>query len=53
MVDSKKQRFSKSPILKIFSQKFHRLVLRLVELIDAKGIVWLNVYGREAVQHKR
>ena len=31
-------RFSKSPILKIFSQKFHRLVLGLVELIDANGI---------------
>ena len=31
-------RFSKSPILKNFSQKFHRLVLELVGLIDAKGI---------------
>ena len=31
-------RFSKSPILKIFSGKFHRLVLGLVGLIDAKGI---------------
>ena len=46
MADSKKQRFSKSPILKIFSRKFHRLVLGLVELIDAKGIgvaqfIWL------------
>ena len=30
----KKLKFSKSPILK----KFHRLVLGLVELIDAKGI---------------
>ena len=38
MADSKKQSFSKSPILKIFSQKFHRLVLGLVGLIDAKGI---------------
>ena len=27
MADSKKQRFSKSPILKKFSRKFHRLVL--------------------------
>ena len=39
-------RFSKSPILEIFSRKFHRLVLGLVELIDAKGIdvaqsIWL------------
>ena len=30
--------FSKSPILKIFSPKFHRLVFGLVGLIDAKGI---------------
>ena len=39
-------RFSKSPILKIFSQKFHILVLGLEGLIDAKGIdvaqpIWL------------
>ena len=32
------RRFSKSPILKIFLQKFHRLVLGLVGLIDAKAI---------------
>ena len=38
MADSKKAHFSKSPILKIFSQKFLRLVLRLVGLNDAKGI---------------
>ena len=38
MADSKKQRFSKSPILKLFSWKFPRLVLGLVGLIDAKGI---------------
>ena len=31
-------RFSKSPILKNFSRKFHRLVLGLVGLIDAKAI---------------
>ena len=31
-------RFSKSPILKFFLQKLHRLVLGLVGLIDAKGI---------------
>ena len=31
-------RFSKSPILKHFSRKFHRLVLGLVGLIDVKGI---------------
>ena len=36
--DSKKARFSKSPILKIFSRKFLRLVLGLVGLNDAKGI---------------
>ena len=30
--------FSKSPILKIFSWKFHRFVLGLVGLHDAKGI---------------
>ena len=34
----KKIRFSKSPILKIFLRKFHRLVLGLVGLIDGKGI---------------
>ena len=39
-------RFSKLPILKIFLQKFHRLVLGLVGLIDAKAInvaqpIWL------------
>jgi hypothetical protein len=34
----KKLRFSKSPILKNFLRKFHRLVLGLVGLIDAKGI---------------
>ena len=38
MADSKKLRFSKSPILKKFSRKFQRLVLRLVGLIDAKCI---------------
>ena len=31
-------RFSKSPILKKFLRKFHKLVLGLVGLIDAKGI---------------
>ena len=46
MADSKKLRFSKSPILKIFSRKFHRLVLGLVGVIDVKGIdvaqpIWL------------
>ena len=38
MADSKKQCFSKSPILKIFSRKFHSLVIGLVGLIDAKDI---------------
>ena len=38
MADSKKSHFSKSPILKIFSRKFLRLVLGLVGLNDAKGI---------------
>ena len=37
MADSKKQLFSKSPIINIFV-KFYGLVLELVELIDAKGI---------------
>ena len=31
-------RFSKSPILEIFSRKFDRLVLGLVELTDPKAI---------------
>ena len=39
-------RFSKSSILEIFLQKFHRLVLGIVGLIDAKAInvaqpIWL------------
>ena len=39
-------RFSKLPILEIFLQKFHGLVLGLVEVIDAMGIdvaqpIWL------------
>ena len=38
MADSKKLRFSKPPILKIFSPKHHGFVLGLVGLIDAKGI---------------
>ena len=38
MADLKKLRFSKLSILKIFSREFHRLVLGLVGLIDAKGI---------------
>jgi hypothetical protein len=38
MADSKKLRFSTPPILNIFFQKFHGLVLGLVELIDGKGI---------------
>ena len=48
MADSKKAHFSKSPILKIFSRKFLRLVLGLVGLNDAKGIdVAQRIYGRE------
>ena len=38
MVDSKKLSFSIPPILNIFFQKFHGLVLGSVGLIDAKGI---------------
>ena len=38
MADLKKLRFSKLPILEIFSWKFYGLVLGLVVLIDAKGI---------------
>ena len=38
MADLKKARFPAPPILNIFFQKFHGLVLGLVELIDAKGI---------------
>ena len=49
MANSKKLHFLKSPILKSFSQKFHRLVLGPVGLIDAKGI---DVAQGEAVQHK-
>ena len=36
MADSKKLSFSIPPILNIFFQKFHGLVLGLVELIDTK-----------------
>ena len=38
MADSKKGHFPSPPILNIFFQKFHGLVLGLVGLIDAKGI---------------
>ena len=38
MGGSKKTPFSKTPILKIFSQKFLRFVLGLVGLNDGKGI---------------
>ena len=38
MADLKKARFPTPPILNIFLQKFHGLVLGLIELIDAKGI---------------
>ena len=38
MADSKILRFSTPPILNIFFQKFHGLVLGLVGLIDAKPI---------------
>jgi hypothetical protein len=38
MADLKKLSFSKPPILNIFFQKFHGLVLSLVGLIDAKDI---------------
>ena len=46
LADSKSMSFSKSPILKKFLQKFQRLVLGLVKLIDVKGIdvaqpIWL------------
>ena len=46
MADPKKQRFSKTPILKNVLQKFHVLVVGLVGLIDAKCIdvaqsIWL------------
>ena len=38
MADSKKLSFSTSPKAEEFPQKFHGLVLGLVELIDVKGI---------------
>ena len=38
MADSKKLSFSKSPILNFFCEKFQRLVLGLVGLIETKGI---------------
>ena len=46
MADSKKLSFSTSPKAEQLSPKFHRLVLELVGLIDAKGIdvaqpIWL------------
>ena len=45
--------FPAPTIFNIFSRKFYGLVLWLVELIDAKGILWLNnLYGREAVRCK-
>ena len=52
-------RFSKLPILEIFLQKFHRSVLWLVGLIDAKAInlaqpIWLwgcLTYGQKQVKN--
>ena len=46
MADLKKARFPAPPILNICLQKFHRVVLGLVGLIDAKAIgvaqpIWL------------
>ena len=46
MADKKKSHFPVPPILNIFSQKGHGLVLMLVGLIDVKGIgvaqpIWL------------
>ena len=38
IADSKKLRFSTSPILNFFPPKFHGLVLGIVGLIDVKGI---------------
>ena len=38
MADSKKLSFSKSQILKKILEKFQRLVLGLIGLIDTKGI---------------
>ena len=54
MADSKRAHFSKSPILKIFSQKFHALVLGFLELIDSKDIALMcfNLYGRENIRYK-
>ena len=52
MAHSKKLNFSKSPIPKIFSQKFHRLVLGVVGLIDAKGTdVNFYKYERSQIRH--
>ena len=42
----KKTSFSIPPILNIFFQKFHGLVLGLVRLM------WLNLDGHEALRHK-
>ena len=42
IADSKNPHFLAPPILNIFLWKFHGLVLRLVELIDAKGILKLT-----------
>ena len=47
-----KANFSISPILKIFSRKFLGLVLGLVGSIDAKELIWLNLYSCGAVWHK-
>ena len=38
VANTQKKSFSKSPILKKFCLKFHRVALGLVGLIDAKGI---------------
>ena len=52
MADWKKAYFPKSPILKIFSRKFHGLVLGLVGLNDAKPIDMAQPIWRWGCQKK-
>ena len=52
MADSKKSVFQPPPKAEQFPPKFHRLVLGLIELIDAKGIDVAQGIWDETVRRK-
>ena len=48
----KKTEFFNSANSQYFFQKYYGLVLGLVGLIDAKALMWLNLYGAQPVRSK-